>query len=220
MQLSARSGTVLRRPGHALNRGPRRALITQATKSAVSTKEAAAAKAELLRLVKGTERGVSTSASDLSAIKSAVQVLRAAGEGSATTGAEQSGTWELVWTTEKETLFILEKAPVFGTRAGGVYQVIDTAGDGSGPYLQNVITFPPEGAFIVDSAINVEGPQRVGFSFTAAKLKLPAGRNVPVPPFGKGWFDNVYMDKDIRVSCDSRGDTLVTTRVGPPKRFT
>ncbi|GFH07073.1 PAP_fibrillin domain-containing protein, partial [Haematococcus lacustris] len=53
--------------------------------------------------------------------------------------------------------------------------------------LQNVITFPPEGAFIVDSDISLAGPQRVQFRFRAAKLKLPGGKALGLPPFGKGW---------------------------------
>lgn len=62
-------------------------------------------------------------------------------------------------------------------------QVIDVEGG----LLQNVITFPPEGAFIVDSAVSTAGPQRTEFQFNAATLKLPAGRKLPLPPFGKGW---------------------------------
>jgi hypothetical protein len=34
-----------------------------------------------------------------------------------------SGTWRLVWTTEKETLWIIKNAGLFGTKAGEVYQV-------------------------------------------------------------------------------------------------
>ncbi len=99
----------------------------------------------------------------------------------------------------QETLFILERAPLFGTKAGGVYQVIDNGGSGgSAPYLQNVITFPPEGAFIVDSSIITDGPQRTAFTFNSAKLKLPGGRALGLPPFGKGWFDNVYLDDTLR----------------------
>lgn len=52
--------------------------------------------------------------------------------------------------------------------------------------LQNVITFPPDGAFIVDSSIAVESAQRVSFKFTAAKLKT-ASKDWGVPPFGQGW---------------------------------
>jgi hypothetical protein len=52
--------------------------------------------------------------------------------------------------------------------------------------LQNVITFPPSGAFIVDSSIAVESAQRVSFKFTSAKLKT-ASKDWGVPPFGQGW---------------------------------
>ncbi|KXZ51695.1 hypothetical protein GPECTOR_11g145 [Gonium pectorale] len=91
-----------------------------------------------------------------------------------------------------ETLFILERSPLFGTQAGGVYQVIcmegsNGTGGSSEGFLQNVITFPPEGAFIVDSSLAVAGGQRMDFSFTAAKLKLPGGKALGLPPFGKGW---------------------------------
>lgn len=34
-----------------------------------------------------------------------------------------SADWRLLWTTEKETLFILQRAGVFGTKAGNVWQV-------------------------------------------------------------------------------------------------
>ena len=52
--------------------------------------------------------------------------------------------------------------------------------------LNNVITFPPDGAFIVDSRIDVEGDQRLRFKFSGAQLKLPK-RTVSLPPFGQGW---------------------------------
>jgi hypothetical protein len=61
-------------------------------------------------------------------------------------------------------------------------QVIDVA---SGT-LQNVITFPPEGAFIVDSSIAVADAKRISFAFQSAKLKLPS-RDFSLPPVGKGW---------------------------------
>jgi hypothetical protein len=51
----------------------------------------------------------------------------------------------------------------------------------------------------------------VDFSFTSASLRLSNGWTIPIPPFGRGWFDDVYVDTDggYRVSRDSRGDTLV-----------
>ncbi|KAK9836422.1 hypothetical protein WJX74_000143 [Apatococcus lobatus] len=118
----------------------------------------------------------------------------------------------MAWTTEKETLFILKNASWFGTEAGDVFQVIDVD-KGS---LQNVITFPPDGAFLVESSLGVVGDQRTDFKFSGAKLKLPR-RTLNIPPFGKGWFDTVYLDQNIRVAKDIRGDTLITTRDGPPR---
>ncbi len=85
--------------------------------------------------------------------------------------------------------------------------------------LQNVITFPPEGAFVVDSSIQRQGPLRVEFEFTSARLLLPEQRTWKLPPFGKGWFDNVYVDAQYRVAQDSRGDTLVVVRQGEPRVF-
>jgi hypothetical protein len=61
-------------------------------------------------------------------------------------------------------------------------QVIDTEGN----TLQNVITFPPEGAFIVNSSIDVEGPQRVNFKFNGALVKFNQKSSLPLPPFGQG----------------------------------
>ena len=74
--------------------------------------------------------------------------------------------------------------PVHGAEAGRLrVQVIDV----DAGRLNNVITFPPDGgAFIVDSALAVEGDQRLAFKFSGAQLKLPR-RTVSLPPFGQGW---------------------------------
>ncbi|WIA17046.1 hypothetical protein OEZ85_013954 [Tetradesmus obliquus] len=163
----------------------------------------------------GRPGGADTPAEVQAGIFSKVEQLKAAQQGSTTTEASTlSATWKLLWTTEKETLFIVKNAPVFGTKAGGVYQVIDV----DAKRLQNVITFPPSGAFIVDSSIAVEGPQRVSFKFNAAKLKT-ASRDWGVPPFGQGWFDTVYVDGKIRIAQDIRGDTLIVGNDGPPRIF-
>ena len=61
-------------------------------------------------------------------------------------------------------------------------QVIDT----DAQTLQNVITFPPDGAFVVQSKIETPGDQRVQFEFVGASLKLP-NRDIKLPPYGKGW---------------------------------
>lgn len=101
----------------------------------------------------------------------------------------------------------MQRASLFGTEAGPIYQVIDTGGSSSGSsssssdssssYLQNVITFPPDGAFIVDSSLEVAGRQRVDFRFTAAKLKLPNNKALGLPPFGKGWWVRHVLQTDV-----------------------
>ncbi|KAE9592275.1 putative plastid lipid-associated protein/fibrillin [Lupinus albus] len=47
--------------------------------------------------------------------------------------------------------------------------------------------------------------------FTSAVLR---GKNweIPLPPFGQGWFETVYLDDDLRVVKDIRGDYLVVDR--------
>jgi hypothetical protein len=111
----------------------------------------------------------------------------------------------------------LRNSGLLGTaQAESAYQVIDLAAN----TLQNVITFGSmEAAFVVDSYINVAGAQRVEFKFRGAELKLSSGRTWRLPPVGQGWFDTVYMDGKVRVAQDSRGDTLIVARDGPPRRF-
>nr|ABK21701.1 unknown [Picea sitchensis] len=113
----------------------------------------------------------------------------------------------MLWTTEKEQLFIVEKAHVFGTKVGDILQAIDVE-KGS---LNNVITFPPSGAFVVSSTIQVASPKRINFRFTSAVLR---GSNwkIPLPPFGQGWFESLYLDEEIRIAKDIRGDYLVVDR--------
>jgi hypothetical protein len=53
----------------------------------------------------------------------------------------------------------VRNAPFFRTAAGDVLQVINVP-DGA---LDNVITFPPSGAFVVNGEIEVQPPQRVNF---------------------------------------------------------
>ncbi|GMH32851.1 hypothetical protein BSKO_00685 [Bryopsis sp. KO-2023] len=170
---------------------------------------------ELLTAIEGTDRGLATSYEQQSAIFAVVDKLVEVGKGTVTTGEELSATWKLAWTTEKEVLFLLKNAGWFGTKGGDVYQVVDVENKS----LQNVITFPPEGAFVVTSSIQVASDQRVRFKFNKARLDLPDNKKIPFPPYGEGWFQSVYMDDYVRVAKDIRGDTLVVTREGAPRAF-
>ncbi|XP_010426511.1 PREDICTED: probable plastid-lipid-associated protein 11 [Camelina sativa] len=167
------------------------------------------AKRKLLELISEEDRGLRTQkdATKRDAIVNAIESMAVIGRSSITTGDSLSATWRLLWTTEKEQLFIIEKAGLFGTSAGDILQVIDV----KKRILNNVITFPPDGVFFVRSDIQIASPQRVNFRFNSAVLR---GKNweLPLPPFGKGWFENVYMDGDIRVAKDIRGDYLIVDR--------
>ncbi|CAN7089117.1 unnamed protein product [Brassica rapa subsp. narinosa] len=131
-------------------------------------------------LISDQDRGLRTQkdAVKRDAIVNAIEAMAVIGGSSVTTGDSLSATWRLLWTTEKEQLFIIEKAGLFGTRAGEVLQVIDVR-KGT---LNNVITFPPDGVFFT---------REFGFGCR---------------------FENVYMDGDIRVAKDIRGDYLVVDR--------
>jgi len=71
-------------------------------------------------------------------------------------------------------------------------QVIDT----DKGTLQNVIRFPPEGAFVIQAKIELSSNQRVTFDFVEAKFKLPR-REIKLPPVGKGWSVLPHMHKRI-----------------------
>ncbi|RWR87458.1 putative plastid-lipid-associated protein 11 [Cinnamomum micranthum f. kanehirae] len=167
------------------------------------------AKDELLSLISDQERGLKTEGnpSKRSKIIEAIEALSIVGKDTITTDSLLSATWRMMWTTEKEQLFIIKNAPLFGTQAGDVLQVIDVEGG----TLNNVITFPPSGVFFVRSSIEIASTQRVNFRFSSAVLR---GKNweFPLPPFGQGWFESIYLDDEIRVVKDIRGDYLVVDR--------
>ncbi|KAL2234045.1 probable plastid-lipid-associated protein 11 [Sesamum indicum] len=168
-----------------------------------------AAKRHLLRLIADQDRGIKTQSDPqkLSQIIDAIDSLAAIGRGTVTTDKSLSATWRMLWTTEKEQLFIIKNAPTFGTSAGDVLQVIDV----DQKTLNNVITFPPDGVFFVRSEIQVASAQRVNFQFTSAVLR-GKGWEFPLPPFGQGWFDSLYIDDEIRVVKDIRQDYLIVER--------
>ena len=38
---------------------------------------------------------------------------------------------------------------------------------------------------------------------------------VPLPPVGRGWGELLYLDDEMRIQRDVRGDLLVATKVPP-----
>ena len=165
-----------------------------------------------------TERGLRAGEGGREAVERAVDEFAAVAASEAASGikatAPLSATWRLTWTSERETLFLLRFGIPFVGSAGESYQIIDTKAS----TLKNVIEFGDKGAaFVVDSKISGDAmPKRVDFRFTAATLRLaPPSKPVSLPPFGAGYFENLYVDDTLRIARDSRGDTLIVERAAP-----
>jgi hypothetical protein len=135
-----------------------------------TTNKRLTAKKNLLTLISDQDRGLKTqnNPTKLVSIVTVIDSMVKLGIGTVTTGDSLSTTSRLLWTTEKEQLFIIKKAGLFGTKAGDVLQVIDV----KNLSLNNVITFPPDGfffffrkngVFFVRSNIEVASEQRVNF---------------------------------------------------------
>ena len=52
---------------------------------------------------------------------------------------------------------------------------------------------------------------RFNFAFSSCSLRW-RGYDIPLPPVGKGWGDLLYLDDDLRVQRDVRGDLLIATK--------
>ena len=84
----------------------------------------------------------------------------------------------MIWTSERETLFLLEKGLPFLGQSGEVYQVIDTSANS----LYNVIEFSDgKDGFFVDSTAAVESDIRVSFKFLGACIEA-GDRTFKIPP--------------------------------------
>jgi hypothetical protein len=89
------------------------------------------------------------------------------------------------------------------------YQTIDIpAGT-----LENVLEFD-DGELRVSSSIapDASDSQRFQFAFEGCSLRRKSLR-VPLPPVGKGWGELLYLDDELRIQRDIRGDMLVATKV-------
>jgi hypothetical protein len=183
----------------------------------------AAAKADLKALIAPSRRGTAPTPPRPTVEAAIDALLAAAAGGPPVKPADVTGTWELAWTSEREVLWLIANGGRFGTTTGAVLQAVDLA---AGTLANAVLFDPPPGQFVVDSSASVDagapspvpGALRVSFRFNAARLDAPFA-SLPLPPFGAGWFDNVYVDGDLRVARDVRGDTLICRRAGPPRSF-
>ena len=130
-------------------------------------------------------------------------------KGSTVNKRKLEGTWDLLYTTEKETLFFYKNG-LFGAKCTYISQSIDLDSN----LINNVISFDKGKEFSVLGAISVDdgAPKRINFKFTSASLKFSEKFKLAVPPVGEGWFDTLYVDDSYRISHDVRGDWLLSKR--------
>ena len=106
------------------------------------------------------------------------------------------------WTTEKEINFFAD------------WGISDTISQTiASPVLENMIPFRRGGSFGVKGILTVPDPDgiRTDFEFESATLDLGGWGSFDLPPVGKGWFDTVFLDDDLRVDINSRDDILICT---------
>lgn len=153
-------------------------------------------------LAEQSSRGVDTSGN--TEIIASIDLLRSSAPQLSSEVIE--GTWELLWTTERETLFLIKNG-LLGRPCTSVQQSI------SKDSLRNSVFFERDGSFEVQGSISRTGP-RTNFKFREVRLRLPPLLDLPLPPVGQGWFDTVYASRELRISFDVRGDYLVCQRTG------
>ena len=118
-----------------------------------------------------------------------------------------NGRWVCRWTTEQEINFAVEKG-LFGLPWVSTYQDIDLQEQ----TLENTIEFEG-GSLRVGSTIQPDDDlgARFNFAFEQCSVKWRS-LTVPLPPVGRGWGDLLYLDEEMRIQRDLRGNLLVATR--------
>lgn len=116
--------------------------------------------------------------------------------------------WSVLYTTEKEINVFVEWG--IAASRGSITQKINSDG-----VLQNCIPFARGGSLSVSGDLQVdnESDHRTNFVFTTATLDLGSWGCYQLPPVGKGWFDTIYLDQDLRIDENSRNDILICTPV-------
>jgi len=121
-----------------------------------------------------------------------------------------SGEWECLWSSETEINFLVSSG-LFGDKWTRTYQVIDVPGN----RLENFILFENDGGLTVGSTI-IPDPQlgsKFDINFCDASLAWKGRFRLSLPPVGSGWGELLYLDDDIRLQRDIRGDMILAARV-------
>ena len=141
------------------------------------------------------------------AIDALASTTRAKGDDARSNNAKSYARWELAYTTEKETLWLL------GLKTRSKTRAFQTLREDAKTLSNEVVFNDGEVVFKVDAVVEESSRATMKFRFTAASLTFRDKFSIPIPPVGSGWFENVYVDDERRVSRDSRGDTLICVKV-------
>lgn len=119
-----------------------------------------------------------------------------------------SGEWEVRWTNEKEINFTVKNG-LLGLPWKRTYQSIDVPNS----RLVNIIEFVG-GELRVGSSIMPDPSDGTRFNFVFGECTFKWRELcLPLPPVGRGWGELLYLDDEMRIQRDIRGDLLVATKV-------
>ena len=188
-----------RRPGRVAARGAKAALLE------VLTREPVGAYGD-------PRRG------DRGAVEACLEALAGdAPRGRSSRGGDLAGTWDLEWTTEADVHAISRWLPV-----SRIQQRIKKEGGALGlGEVCNLMGLSLPGGLParLEAVADVQesSSTRLAYSFRSFALvlgKRDGSARVPLPVMGAGWTEATYLDADLRVMQNSRGDTLILTRSG------
>mmetsp|Transcript_11359 Transcript_11359/g.34762 ORF Transcript_11359/g.34762 Transcript_11359/m.34762 type:complete len:223 (-) Transcript_11359:117-785(-) len=133
------------------------------------------------------------------------------------------GRWDLQYSTETVLVDLMRKGlPFLLKPATEVYQTVAGGLNGADDGLiQNVVEFPrPRGSLKLVVGVEFDASQdfRCNFVFRKTALDFP-GRTVNLPfAIGRGYFDILFFDGQLRIDRDQRGWINIYTYAGPVER--
>ncbi|KAA8498463.1 hypothetical protein FVE85_6048 [Porphyridium purpureum] len=186
----------------------------------------------LLELGRRTARGVDVSRTDTQMLDEMVRNLlelqsRSIGQGEDDVGAAPDeafvGRWDLKMSTETELVRLMRGSwPLAPAQA--VYQDVESVPTIEAPRakLTNVVGYGANRSLRVSAQYSAERTPgsvhgwRCPFVFESTTIALGAGRSLSLPfAIGRGYFDVLYMDAQMRVDRDKNGWINVYTYAGP-----